>query len=67
MQARGGEGLGGGIVVAVDGVGGEDVGCVRIGVTQEVGETDGGEGVAVGVGAGVEFHHAGIAGWVELE
>ena len=30
---------------------------VRVGVAQEVGECYGGEGVVVGVGGFVEFHH----------
>ncbi len=38
------------------------MGGVWVGVTQEVGEGDGGEGVGVVVGRFVEFHHlAGMA------
>ena len=57
MQTRGVEGLGDGVVEAVDGVGGEDVGGVGVRVAEEVGEGDCGEGVVVGGGAFVEFGH----------
>jgi len=62
VDARGGEAAGDGIDVAVDHIGGEDVGAVGIGVAEKVCEGDGGEGVAVGEGGFVEFYHCGD-GW----
>lgn len=59
MEAGGGEALGGGVEGARDDVCGEDVGGVGVWVAEEVGEGDGGEGVVVGVGCGVEFDHCG--------
>lgn len=63
MQTDGGQALGFRVVVARDGVGGGDVAGVGVGVAEEVGEGDGGEGVVVGVVCRVEFDHV---GWVML-
>ena len=67
MQPHGVQALGRGVEVSRDDVRGEDVGGVGVRVAEEVGEGDGGEGVLVGVGGGVEFYHGGGAwggmGW----
>lgn len=57
MQAHGGQALGFGVEVALDGVCGGDVAGVGVWVAQEVGEGDGAEAVVVGVVGGPEFDH----------
>lgn len=50
---------GGWVDGARDRVGGEDVRGIGIGVAEEVGEGYGWEGIVVGIGGFVEFHHCG--------
>lgn len=44
---------------AIDHVGGDDVGAVRIWVAEKVGESNGWEGIVVGIIQFEEFHHCG--------
>lgn len=61
MEAGRVEALGGGIVVTLDDVCGQDVGGERVGVPQEVGEGYCGKGIVVAEGGFVEFHHFCVA------
>lgn len=43
--------------MTVDDIGRQHVSCVRIGVSEEVGEADGGEGVVIIEGAFIKLYH----------
>ncbi len=57
VQSGGAEALADGVEMAVDDISGEHMGSIGVRVAEEVGEGDGGEGVVVVEGVGVEFDH----------
>jgi len=60
VEADSRQALGLRVVVAGDGVGGEHVSGVRVGVAEEVGERDGRERVRVRLVGGVELDHGDV-------